>query len=99
MARITHAWPAVLASCGVLAPFVYSGAVIAASRKVPAFDHLKNFMSELGATGAPGAYLMNLAGFLPYGILILAFALALHRGIHRETGSWLGPGVLARRQR
>src|SRR5690349_7620475 len=37
----------------------------------------------------------SLVGFLGYGILILAFALALHRGIHRETGSWLGPGVLA----
>jgi hypothetical protein len=31
MARTTHPWPAVLASCGVLAPLVYSGAVIAAS--------------------------------------------------------------------
>jgi len=95
MARTTHPWPAALASCGVLAPLVYSGAVIVASRKVPAFDHLKNFISELGAIGAPGAYVMNLVGFLGYGILILAFALALHRGIHRETGSWLGPGVLA----
>jgi hypothetical membrane protein len=86
--------PAVLAVCGILAPFVYITAVIAASVKSPGFDHLKNFISELGATGAPGADLMNFVGFLPYGVLILAFALALHQGIRPDIGGWLGPGVL-----
>jgi len=37
MARTTRPWPAVLASCGVLAPLVYSGAVIAASAHLGPF--------------------------------------------------------------
>ena len=38
-----------------------------------AFIHLKNAISELGATGAPSATIMNFAGFLPYGVLMVAF--------------------------
>ncbi len=86
--------PVALAICGIVAPFVYTAAVIAATLKVPGFDHLRNFISELGATGAPGAGIMNFVGFLPYGMLILAFALALHRGIRPDIGGWLGPAVL-----
>jgi hypothetical protein len=38
---------------------------------------------------------MNFAGFLAYGVLIMAFALAVHRGIRADVGGWLGPTVLA----
>src|SRR3954471_22684089 len=86
--------PAALAICGIMAPVLYTAAVIAATLKVPGFDHFRNFISELGATGAPGAEIMNFVGFLPYGVLILAFALGLHRGIRPDTGGWLGPAVL-----
>ena len=55
---------AALAACGVGAPIVYTAAAIAASINYPDYDHLKNFVSELGATGAPGAAIMNFAGFL-----------------------------------
>jgi hypothetical protein len=85
---------AALAICGVVAPLVYIAAVLAASRESPGFDHLDNFISELGATGAPGAALMNFVGFLPYGMLMLAFALAVHRGIRPDIGGWLGPSAL-----
>lgn len=37
---------------------------------------------------------MNFAGFLPYGIPVAAFALALHRSIRPDTGGWLGPVIL-----
>ncbi len=84
-----------LAACGVAAPIAYTGAAFAASLKHPGYDHLRNFISELGATGAPGAPIMNFAGFLLYGVLIIAFALAVHRGIRADVGGWLGPTVLA----
>ena len=86
--------PIPLAVCGVVAPVVYTAATIAASLKYPGYDHLKNFISELGATGAPGAGIMNFAGFLPYGVLMVAFALAVHRGIRADVGGWLGPSIL-----
>ena len=83
-----------LAACGVVAPFVYAAAAIAASLMYPGYHHLKNAISELGATGAPSATIMNFAGFLPYGVLMVAFALAVHRGIRADEGGWLGPSVL-----
>ena len=87
--------PAALAACGVAAPLVFTAAVIASSLNYPGYDNLRNFVSELGAVGAPGAAIMNYAGFLPYGILIIAFAVALNRGIRPAAGGWLGPIVLA----
>jgi hypothetical membrane protein len=80
---------------GLLAPLVFATAVIAATQHFPAFSHSRNFISELGATGAPGASLMNFAGFLPYGLLILAFAWVLHRSIRPDPGGWVGPATLA----
>jgi hypothetical membrane protein len=87
--------PNVLAACGIAAPLVFTAAVIAASANHPGYDHLKNFISELGATGAPAAGVMNFAGFLPYGLLMVAFALAVHRGVRADAGGWLGPSILA----
>jgi Protein of unknown function (DUF998) len=95
MARaVKLGWPVVLAACGVMAPLAYTTAAVAASLKHPGYNHLKNFISELGATGAPGAAIMNFAGFFPYGALIVAFALALHRGIRPDVGGSLGPSIL-----
>lgn len=74
---------------------MFTAAVIAASVNHPGYDHLKNFISELGATGAPAAGVMNFAGFLPYGLLTAAFALAVHRGMRADAGGWLGPSMLA----
>ena len=85
----------VLAACGIAAPLVFTAAVIAASVNHPGYDQLKNFISELGATGAPAAGVMNFAGFLPYGLLLVAFALAVHRGMRADAGGWLGPSMLA----
>jgi uncharacterized protein DUF998 len=84
----------ILAVCGMAAPLMYAAAAVAAGFKYPGYDHLKNFISELGATGAPTASLMNFVGFLPYGLLVTAFALALHRGIRSDVGGWLGPTIL-----
>jgi hypothetical protein len=38
---------------------------------------------------------MNFAGFLPYGLLMAVFALAVHRSIRPDIGGWLGPAILA----
>ena len=87
--------PNALAVCGIAAPPVFIAAVIAASVNHPGYDHLNNFISELGATGAPAAGVMNFAGFLPYGLLMAGFALAVHRGMRADAGGWLGPSILA----
>jgi uncharacterized protein DUF998 len=95
MTRTVHRYrPAALAACGIAAPLVYTAAAITAGLRDPHYSHLKNFVSELGAAGAPGAGVMNFAGFLPYGILIMLFALGIHRGMRPDAGGWLGPTVL-----
>ena len=86
--------PVALAACGLAAPMVFTAAVVSASIRYPGYSHAKNFISELGATGAPGAAIMNFAGFLAYGVLIVAFALAIHRSIRPDIGGWLGPAML-----
>ena len=54
---------------------------------------MKQFVSELGATGAPTAFLMN-AAFLLFGVLTAVFALGLHRGIQAGPGDWLGIALI-----
>ena len=78
-----------LTICGLAAPFVYAAAAITASLKYPGYDHLKNFVSELGASGSPSAGIMNL-GFFLYGLLVALLALAIHRGIRPDAGGVAG---------
>jgi len=67
--------PRVAAACGLAAAaFAFSTASLAALAQ-PAYDQCSQFISELGQTGAPHAGLVNLAGFLPTGLLTLGFSL------------------------
>jgi len=52
-------------------------------------------MSELGAAGTPNAMIMNILGFPLLGLLIIAFALGLHRGIKAGRWSKVGSALLA----
>lgn len=47
--------------------------VIVAGVLTPGYSHVSQFISELGATGAPQEGLVRFAGFLPAGLLLLAF--------------------------
>lgn len=42
----------------------------------PGYSHIRNFISELGATGMPYGEWVSLGGFLPLGILIATFIVA-----------------------
>lgn len=56
----------------------------------PGYSHASQFISELGAHGAPHARLVNLAGFLPAGILITAFTYFAWRALPRSMAASLG---------
>lgn len=84
-----------LAFGGVLAPMVFVGAVIVTASGRPEYHHATQMISELGEVGAPHAALMNYGGFLIYGLLIIGLAAALHSGVRRGPGDWLGPLLLA----
>lgn len=62
---------------GVLGPVLFSTVVIVAASYRPGYSHIRQFISELGATGSENAALMNYAGFLLGGLLIASFGVSL----------------------
>lgn len=56
----------------------------------PNYSHVSQFISELGARGAPHAKLVAYAGFLPAGILVCAFAALAWKALPRSTPTTLG---------
>jgi hypothetical protein len=61
----------------------------------PNYNHATQFISELGALGAPNAGMINLAGFLPAGLLITTFAILAWRSLPRSSGTTFGMFGLA----
>jgi hypothetical membrane protein len=82
-----------LTLAGVAGPIVFVSAVLAAASGHRGYSHTANFMSELGATGAPRAVLMNYGGFIPAGTLLAAFGATLVHSLPR-TPSMVAGAVL-----
>jgi hypothetical protein len=61
----------------------------------PNYNHATQFISELGAFGAPNAGMINLAGFLPAGLLIIIFTFFAWRSLPYSQGTTLGMFGLA----
>jgi hypothetical membrane protein len=61
----------------------------------PNYSHASQFISELGADGAPNARLINFGGFLPAGIFIIAFAFFAWRSLPRSGATTFGMFGLA----
>ena len=83
-----------LAICGIIAPIIFIIILMIASLLRPDYSHLINFVSELGAVGAPYAIIQRI-NFVLTGILIVAFTFGLHRGIGDGKGSIIGPLLVA----
>lgn len=62
-------------ACGVLGALWIVALTLAGGATFPDYDHASQFMSELGANGAPYGQLVSWAGFLPIGLLMQAFAI------------------------
>lgn len=69
MIRTVAFWSAVV-GYGLLVVMVVAGGAA-----WPGYSHVGQFISELGATGAPHARLVNFGAFLPIGLLISLFAI------------------------
>jgi hypothetical membrane protein len=85
---------AILATCGILGPVLMVLKVIVLGALHPGYKHLRQTVSELGASGAPYALASRVASILA-GLLIMAFAYGLHRGMTEGRGSPTGPILLA----
>jgi hypothetical membrane protein len=81
-----------LAICGIIGPIWFHVIVYILGAMYPGYDHVTQFMSELGAVGSPVAGVFNSLGIGAYGLLTIAFSYGLYRGI---KGSLFGPALLA----
>lgn len=63
--------------------------VVMAGALTPGYSHVSQYISELGARGAPQEWSVRLAGFLPAGILLLAFCWYAYAALPRSTGATL----------
>ncbi len=79
-----------LAVCGIAAPIIFAILMIVAGFLYEGYSHATQALSELGGVEAQYPIVQN-ANFFVFGILTVAFAFGLHRGIGDGQGSRLGP--------
>lgn len=84
-----------LAICGIIGPILYTIVMVVVGLLRPGYNHFTQYMSELGEVGGLNAIIMNIAGFVMLGLLMIAFAFGLHRGIGEGRGSKMGPTLIA----
>lgn len=81
-------------ACGLLSLLVLAVAAVAGGLAYPGYDHLTQYISELGATGAPTSDSVSLA-FMVSGGLLAAFWLLCGALFPRNLLSVLGFGLSA----
>ena len=64
--------------------------VLVAGAFTPGYSHVSQFISELGARGAPHEWAVRFAGFLPAGLLLLAFCGFAFAALPRSISAALG---------
>lgn len=67
----------ILALGGIAGPALFTVVVLVLGALRPGYSHLQHFISELGVAGTPYAALMNYAGFVPAGLMLAVFGVAL----------------------
>ena len=64
--------------------------VVAGDAAYPGYDHVGQYISELGATGAPHARLVGWGGFVGAGLLLTVYAIAAWLALPRSTAGTIG---------
>lgn len=69
--------------CGVLAPVLWAVVIIIAGELRPGFDHVGQYISELGERGSSTGVFMRYGGFVATGLLHVCFAAAFYATLAR----------------
>ena len=80
--------------CGIAAPAVFVLLVIIAGAYHPGYSHVTQAISELGGVAAQNPLIQNVNFFI-FGVLLVAFALGLHRYLEGARRSALGAALVA----
>ena len=83
-----------LSLTGIAAPILFLVVILAAGSSTPDYDHLNQFISELGASGARTATLMNYAGFIPTGVMLAIFGLVVVRRLSNDKPGYVAGACL-----
>ena len=75
--------------CGIAAPILFIMNIVIWGGLTPEYDHLRQYVSELGAMEAPFALLMNWLGIIPFGGLICIFSLGYFVTSADNVSRWL----------
>lgn len=79
-----------LLASACLGPLMVFLVTIIGGAGFPNYSHSSQFISELGATGAPHADLVNFGGFLPAGLFVCTFAVLAWRALPRSFAASIG---------
>lgn len=71
--------------CGVFAPVLWAAVIVVAGELRPGFDHVGQYISELGERGSSTATFMRYGGFVATGLLHVSFAAAFYAMVARIT--------------
>jgi len=71
---------------GPVAGAGFAGLTVVLGLTLPGYDEASQYLSELGARGAPRAVWMNYAGIVPFGLLMALHAAGWLGRAHRWTG-------------
>ena len=64
--------------CGVMAPVLWASAIIFCGSLRPQYNHLTQYISELGERGSSTEFIMRYAGFVPTGLMHITFSVFLY---------------------
>jgi len=62
---------------GIAGPVLFTTVTLICASLRPDYNHISQFISELGATGTGNAIIMNWIGFIPSGLMIAVFGMSL----------------------
>lgn len=83
------------AVCGIAVPIISLVVVLTMSYLHLGYSTVTQRISELGAAGAPYAIVMNLAGLIVSGVLVMVLSLGLYLGVRDGRASIIGAALLA----
>ncbi|MGH0029289.1 MAG: DUF998 domain-containing protein [Myxococcota bacterium] len=80
----------ILTLSGIAGPLLFASVTVLCAQLRPDYSHVHAFISELGATDTPHAWLMNYAGFVPTGLFLVGFGASIKTGLRRQRAVTIG---------
>jgi hypothetical membrane protein len=81
--------------CGIVAPILWAAAIMFSGSLRPEYSHLTQYVSELGERGSTTEQLIRYGGFVPTGIMHVAFAAMLYAAFKGERLAAVAAALVA----